>query len=215
MKNFIKQLREKKKITIKELSEILGMSYQNARDIDNNKVILSSKYFEKLCKLFDCSVGELFGENPVPNINIIKLKFYDNHNLLLDLDNNNYTLLSITREMLKFYRISDTFGIIGIKAWEDNMKPIIFHDDFLLIDILNKEITHKSIYVLKEKIFNGEKFEEKIRIKKILFENPFNPTVVVKSLETIAGDYPPYEVKLEEISKMIIGKVVYCGKLIN
>jgi transcriptional regulator with XRE-family HTH domain len=213
MKNFIKQLREEKRISIKELAEALGMTYQNARDIDSNKVILSAKHFDKLCSILNCSVGELFGEKKTTK-NSIKLKYYENHNDLLNIDSCEYELFDISDKMLKFFNITNTFNIICIRAWENNMQPIINNNDFLLIDTLNKEITHKSIYVLKEKIFNGESFEEKIRIKKILFENPSNPTVIIKSLETIAGDYPPYEVKLKEISNMIIGRVIYCGKII-
>ena len=207
MKNFIKQLREEKRISIKELAEALGMTYQNARDIDANRIILSAKHLDKLCNLFNCSVGELFGEKQTTK-NSIKLKYYENHNDLLNIDSCNYELFDISDKMLNFFNITNTFNIVCIRAWENNMQPIINNNDFLLIDTNYKEITNKSIYLLKERVYSNGEFGEKIRIKKILFENPFNPVVVIKSLTEIMGDFPPYEVSLENAEKMIIGRVI-------
>ena len=213
MKNFCKQLREQKHLSINDVADALGMSYQNWMSIEKNNIVLSSRYFDVLCNLFNCSVGELFGEKQTSK-NSIKLKYYENHNDLLNIDSCEYELFDISDKMLNFFNITNTFNIVCIKAWENNMQPIINNNDFLLIDTNYKEITNKSIYLLKERTYNDGEFKEKIKVKKILFENPFNPVVVVKSLNEIMGDFPPYEVSLEDVGKMIIGRVIYCGKII-
>lgn len=62
--NKIKELRNKKGISQKELGEILGVDQRTVSVWEQNKFEPSDEMKKKLCDYFNIKISELFGEEP-------------------------------------------------------------------------------------------------------------------------------------------------------
>jgi transcriptional regulator with XRE-family HTH domain len=58
-KNYIKQLREARGLTIRELSEKLNTTHQNLSNLENSQVALTYETMEKLAMVFQCHPLEI------------------------------------------------------------------------------------------------------------------------------------------------------------
>lgn len=207
MKNCIKEIRERKRITINNIAEKLEMTYQNASDIEKNKVTLNSKYIEPLCEILNCTISELFGEQEYRerSEDWIKLKYFTNINNLINVNNlNNYEFIGVSKRLLEILSIEDYKKIIILKASEKNMEPIIFNNDFLIIDLDNKEILNNRIYLVNE--------NDKLKIKRIKRTDPNSLDIVISSDNEVDGEYPPYKIPIEKAKTLFFGRVIFYGK---
>ena len=62
-KNNVKSIREAKNIKVQYMLDKLGMTRQNYWNIENNKTNITQENQEKLCKIFNCSINDLYDEN--------------------------------------------------------------------------------------------------------------------------------------------------------
>lgn len=211
MKNKLQQIREKNKMTRKELAEKLNMSEPNLFKIENNTRELNKKYFDKITQLFSCSISQLFGEEIVVSQEtvLIKIKYYNGSlKMFADLSNeNNYKYEFIPERLCKILKISNYSDLIILNAWEKNMEPLISLDDFIIVDLTKKKPENNGIYLMRE--------EEKLKIKKILRKSPKDLNVSILSETQFNDDFDPYELTMEESERDYnIGKVVFYGRSI-
>lgn len=209
MKNKLQEIREKHGMSREQLAKYLGMSVPNLFYIETNARELGKKYFKKITELFDCSIGQLFGEELVTQgeTNLVKIKYYSNLNSSTDFnDNNNYTYEFVPEKLFKMLKISDYNNLIIFNMFDKNMEPIISYDDFVIVDLNKTKSLNNKIYLVKE---DGE-----IKLKKILRTSPFDETITILSENQIEGEYPPYDTTINQIEEFIIGQVVFYGRSI-
>lgn len=209
MKNFIKGIREKRRISINEVADKLKMTYQNASDIEKNKVMLSSKYISPLCEILNCTISELFGEKEYSekNTEIIQLKYYENiyasaGNGCFNDTTETYEYFNFDKEFLNKINIVNNYHNIAIiKATGDSMYPTINSNDLLFVDISKKEIRNNNIYVLNE--------NDVLKVKRIIKDTPFSTDLTIMSDNSF---YKSYILDFERTQALICGQVIYYGR---
>lgn len=210
MKNKLQEMREKKGISREQLAKYLNMSVPNLYMIETNSRELNKKYFEKITQLFNCSISQIFGEELITQgeTNLIKIKYYKNFNSNISDFNNedNYSYELIPERLFKILKIIDYKNLIMFNMPEKNMEPIISLEDFVIVDLNRIKPLNNRIYLIKE--------EQELKLKKILRTSPVDPNIKILSENQIDGDFPPYDLTMEQAKDFIIGQVVFYGRSI-
>lgn len=210
MKNKLQEMREKKGISREQLAKYLNMSVPNLYMIETNSRELNKKYFEKITQLFNCSISQIFGEELITQgeTNLIKIKYYKNFNSNISDFNNedNYNYELIPERLFKILKIVDYKNLIMFNMPEKNMEPIISLEDFVIVDLNRIKPLNNRIYLIKE--------EQELKLKKILRTSPVDPNIKILSENQIDGDFPPYDLTMEQAKEFIIGQVVFYGRSI-
>lgn len=203
-------MREKRGISREQLAKYLNMSVPNLYMIETNSRELNKKYFEKITQLFDCSISQIFGEELITQgeTNLIKIKYYKNFNSsIADFHNeNNYDYELIPERLFKILKIVDYKNLIMFNMPEKNMEPIISLEDFVIVDLNRIKPLNNRIYLIKE--------EQELKLKKILRTSPVDQNIKILSENQIDGDFPPYDLTMEQAKDFIIGQVVFYGRSI-
>ena len=211
-KNNITNLREVNKLSVAELAQKLDISRQNLYKIEKGERGISLVLQDKLCKIFNCSIPDLYNMTEI-KMSVIKeisieLKFYPNllQQDVFDITKiKDYETMQLPDKFMKVLEIAKS-NLIATKIHEKNMEPIISKNDFMIIDLNKKDIANNKIYLIYEL--------EKLKIKRIQRLSPFDTTVTIKSENEIDGEYPPYTVSIEKAKEMILGQVVFYGRSI-
>lgn len=210
MKNCIEKIRVKKRISRVELAKSLHMTYQNLFKIERNKAGITSDRLDDFCNILNCTVAEIFGQIDYTiseNKKMIKVKFYE----YMDKD---YKIFETT-DLKNMFLPEDFFRVLGIERYnnilclknsEKSMEPTISNGDFIIVNEDLKKIANNKIYLINE---NGT-----LKIKRIKQNNPFIDDVVIMSDNQIDGEYPPYTLKVAQAENIILGQVVFYGRII-
>ena len=212
MKNNIELLRKRARISIDEISNKLGMTFQNFRNIELGKTELKKKYEDELCDILKCSVEDLYNTNidmnnigNIQNKKLIPIKFFDlsaSAGFGCFVDNEKYTMIEVGEEFLNKIGIINNYNNIAIlKATGNSMFPTIHNNDLLFVDITKKEIFNNKIYIINE--------DNLLKVKRILKSSPFDKEVVIQSDNQQDGDYPPYNLKIDGNENLICGTVIF------
>lgn len=204
MENYLKKIREDKKISVIQLSKMTGIPRDTIYKIENGISSIKKENMELLTKALNVTIFEIYGGQS----SLICLKYYKNFYEISSFDGttNDYELVGVSERLLEMLNIKNYLNVIILKSYEKNMEPTISNNDFLLVDLDNKNILNDKLYIIDE---NG-----KLKIKRIKRSNPFNSVVIFQSDNQIDGEYPPYEVTLIKAKEMILGQVVFYGRSI-
>ena len=211
-KNNVKSIREAKNIKVQYMLDKLGMTRQNYWNIENNKTNITQENQEKLCKIFNCSINDLYDENISLNdlkenkrSNMVKLRFFDLSASAGNgcfIDNENFEVMEIDEKQLNEMGIVSNYqNIQVIKAKGNSMFPTIHDKDLLFVDTEKKEIFNNKIYIIRE--------DKLLKVKRVLKKSPLDDEITIKSDNEIDGEYPPYNIKIDGLENVICGMVVF------
>ena len=203
--NCIKRIREGKKITQMELAKRIGMSKGNLSQIESGSIGVSQENLKKIAEVLNCSVAQLLGEVDIKQDIIYNIKCYSNINDFV-VNNEDYDFVGVSEKLLNLLKIKDYRNLIISKSDEKNMEPTISNNDFLIIDISKKEPFNNKIYIVKERNY--------IKVKRVLMKSPVDEVITVVSDNQTDGEFPPYELSLNQAKDFIIGQVVFYGRSI-
>lgn len=143
----LKQARQAKKLSLQQLGEMAGVSYQNIQNIEGGKVLQPRK-LDKIAEVLEVPTEYLmFGKGPLDRNN------EDYHVQLLDVsasagnglmmfEENAIKSISVDRKRFKeLFRKEPTYSMKIINAKGDSMAPTFKDNDFLLVDTANTELT--------------------------------------------------------------------------
>lgn len=201
MENFLKKIREDRGLSVIDLSKITGIARDTIYKIENFKTGISKKNIEKLEKALNITSSQLYGGSNTA----ISLRYYVNaKNTDCLTKSEEYELVGVSQKLLDMFCIKDYKQTIVIKSFEKNMEPTISNNDFLIVDLSNKEILNNKIYLIDE--------DGKLKLKRILRKSPFSDKIIIQSDNEIEGEYPPYEIGMEQVKRFIIGQVIFYGR---
>jgi transcriptional regulator with XRE-family HTH domain len=203
--NCIKKIREDKKITQMELAKRIGMSKGNLSQIESGSIGVNQENLKKIAEALNCSVAQLLGEIDIKQDIIYNIKCYSNINDFV-INNEDYDFVGVSEKLLNLLKIKDYRNLIISKSDEKNMEPTISNNDFLIIDISKKEPFNNKIYIMKERNY--------IKVKRVLMKSPVDEVITVISDNQTDGEFPPYELSLNQAKEFIIGQVVFYGRSI-
>lgn len=208
--NNIKKLREINNLSVAEFANKIGTTRQNLYAIEKGERALSMQLQKNICEFLDCNIVDLYNDKNViiKKTNVIKIKYYKDliKENFVNFTNIEFEIIEIPERLLELLNIKNYLNVIILKSYEKNMEPTISNNDFLLVDLDNKNILNDKLYIIDE---NG-----KLKIKRIKRSNPFNSVVIFQSDNQIDGEYPPYELTLIEAKEMILGQIVFYGRSI-
>ena len=190
-KNNVKSIREAKNIKVQYMLDKLGMTRQNYWNIENNKTNITQENQEKLCKIFNCSINDLYDENISLNdlkenkkSNMIKLKYYDLSASAGNgcfVDSENFEVMEVSEKQLNEMGIKGNYqNIQVIKAKGNSMYPTIHDKDLLFVDTEKKEIFNNKIYIIRE--------DKLLKVKRVLKKSPLDDEITIKSDNEIDGE---------------------------
>lgn len=211
----LKNIRQKRKITAEELGKAIGVSKATISLIEAGKVKLDNIKSQKIAKILNCKISDLFGEtefNPEYGSHMVPIKYYPD--ILASagtgcfVSSENFETINIDDKQLAEMGIKssyDNIAIIKVKGY--SMQPTLQDGDLLFVDSSKKEIFNNKIYIINE--------NNNLKVKRLIRESPFSNKAVVKSDNQIDGEYPPYNIDFEKMDKnFICGQVIfYCRSI--
>ncbi len=210
----LKNIRQKRKITAEELGKAIGVSKATISLIEAGKVKLDNIKSQKIAKILNCKISDLFGEtefNPEYGSRMIPIRYYDISASAGNgcfVNNENFEIINIDEIQLKKMGIHENLkDIVIINVKGDSMLPTLQDGDLLFIDTTKKEIFNKKIYVITE--------DNYLKVKRILKNSPDSKEIIIKSDNEIDGEYPPYPKQLDNLPEnFICGQVIfYCRSI--
>lgn len=212
---YLREIRERRKITQQELADKIGTTKSNISLIENEKIKLSVDKAEKIAEILEVKVSDIFGQtqfNPDARLTkMIPIKYFDISASAGNgcfVNNENFEIINIDEIQLKKMGIRDNFkNIVVVNVKGDSMLPTLEDGDLLFIDTTKKEIYNKKIYVITE--------DNYLKVKRILKNSPDSKEIIIKSDNEIDGEYPPYPKQLDNLSEnFICGQVIfYCRSI--
>jgi transcriptional regulator with XRE-family HTH domain len=206
MINNLKNIREKRGLSVIQLSNKSGIARDLIYKIEKGEIGISTKNIILLEKALNVSASEIYGGNPQS----IPIKFFDasaSFHSNYFINNENYDVINIDEKQLNKMNITSNYDdIFIIKARGDGMTPTIQDGDLLFADASQKEIFNKKIYIINE--------EGSLKIKRIIKNRPEAKKITIKSDNETIGEYPPYEMEIDNLKNIICGEVVfYCRRI--
>jgi repressor LexA len=206
MINNLKKIREKRKLSVIQLANKSGIARDLIYKIEKGDIGISTKNIVLLEKALNVSASEIYGGNPQS----IPIKFFDDSTSFYSncfANNENYDIINIDEKQLNKMDIADNYdNVFMMKARGDGMSPAIQDGDLLFIDAFPKEVFNKKIYIINE--------EGLLKIKRVIKNRPETKKIIVKSDNEAVGEYPPYEIEIDDLKNIICGEVVfYCRRI--
>ena len=212
----LRNIRQKRKISAEELGKAIGVSKATISLIESGKVKLDNLKSQRIAKVLNCKISDIFGEtefNPeITSNNMISIKYFPD--VLASagvgclVNNENFDIINIDEKQLQEMGIKSNYeNIAVIKVKGFSMQPTLQDGDLLFVDLSKKEIFNNRIYIINE--------NNLLKVKRLIRESPFSNKATVKSDNQIDGEYPPYEVDLQNINdNFICGQVIfYCRSI--
>ncbi len=212
----LKKIREYNKLSVLQLAKLSGMSRDAIYKIENGENIPNLTTLQKLSAVLKCRTTDLTGETKFdPNCKsvMIPIKYYPDVSASAGkgcfVDNENFETINIDeKHLLEMGIRSDYHNIAVIKVKGYSMEPTLKDGDLLFIDTSKTELYNNKIYVINEN--NG------LKVKRLLWANPFAKTITIKSDNQVEGEFEPYEIEIETMPpKFICGQVIFYCRNIN
>lgn len=213
---YLKQIRQARGLSLEELAKKTGSFKGNLSLVENGKLNLKLERAQKIAEVLKCRTTDLTGETKFdPNCKsvMIPIKYYPDVSASAGkgcfVDNENFETINIDeKHLLEMSIRSDYHNIAVIKMKGYSMEPILKDGDLLFIDTSKTELYNNKIYVINEN--NG------LKVKRLLWANPFAKTITIKSDNQVEGEFEPYEIEIETIPpKFICGQVIFYCRNIN
>ncbi len=187
MNNNLKALREKNGLSIIELSKISGIGRDIIYKMEKGTIGISKKNIPLLEKALGVSASSLFGGCD----SMIPIKYYSS---VFDFSDKKCEFINIDKTQLAEMGIEKDYNdIVIIKINDDSMYPTIVKGDLLFINTKQKQIYNDKIYIIQE--------NNNLKVKRVLRKSPFDTTITIKSDNQISGEFPPYEIDLNDKEK--------------
>ena len=211
----IKQFRESKGLKQGEFAESLGYSQGFVSEIECGKAKLSRHFLEQLMQVYAISADYILSTQPeVENGSLpeqkevtVSIRYYPDLDLL---DKNlypNFTkcpviLVPISARALK-PRVGHSY--IMVVAQHDGMNPVISPGDIIVVDLDDKEIREKRVYLIKYENEFLFRYVTRYRSKAMsgFFLNAQEPSVGTHFVEEGTG------------GDILFGRVVWVCKLLS
>jgi transcriptional regulator with XRE-family HTH domain len=223
MKNNVKILRLKNKISINEMCELTGMTRQNLFNIENKEQPLTQERLNQFAEIFHCNINDLYDENldlskmNTKNNEFFNIKFYKNLvNYLLngreDFDKilndvRNYSVLAKDKNTFSILNIMSIFEkVIAFQYNVNSMYPTVQNRDLVYVDLNNKNIVDNKIFLIKEGRI--------LKIRRIKQDNPIIFNFTITSDYRTDFDYKEYVLSEEQLQKNIYGRVISIERII-
>ena len=220
MKNNVKKMRKSKKMSIVVLAELLGMTPQSVRDIEAGRRAVTEENQLKIRNIFNCSLNDIYDEDlDVNNLghndikNSVKIRFFKN---LLDMKVSSHEELKSKIELEEEFKFIDldnyailknkynTNGIICTNINFNYMYPTLKNDDLIFVDINNTSFVDNKLFMVLENNY--------IKIRRIKQPNPAENNYTISSDNDKDYEYKLYNLKLEELTEKVLGKIIFCFK---
>jgi transcriptional regulator with XRE-family HTH domain len=155
IKNYLDKLMEREHLTATKIAKMLNLTDSAISQFKNGASGLKISNIKQLAKVLNCSIGELFGEEPINNHRVVNIKFIEKINLIDSFDDlkneEQYSNLSIDENLFLFLGLYNNIkSLIIIKQPNNSMYPMIETGDLIVIDISQNELIKDGFYLLKE-----------------------------------------------------------------
>lgn len=207
-KSPLKKIREKKKLSLRKLGELTGLSFSYLRKVEQGIVRLHEENLSKLSKALGVSMSYLLGESELKN-EYIYLLWYENIHVFAD-DNQEEELRpwGILKGILKnTFPEKDIDQIVMIRIKDDSMSPIIENEEVILCYKLSNEIDYNTLdgsYIFK--------YKKDVFVRKLFFNKEKNIINAVAENK----NYPSFNIDLSKTNQQfqVVGEVLIPAKQI-
>ena len=212
---YLKEIRLARKMSLDELAKKTGSFKGNLSMVENGKLNLKLERAQKIAEVLRCRTTDLTGETKFdPNCQsiMIPIKYYPN--ILASagtgcfVNNEEFKTINIDELQLLEMGIKSNFNNIAvIKVKGYSMEPTLKDGDLLFVDSSKKEVYNNKIYIINE--------NNNLKVKRILWANPFAKSITIKSDNQVEGEFEPYEVEIRNLPEnFICGQVIfYCRSI--
>lgn len=204
MINNLSNIRKKKGLSVIKLAELSGIGRDIIYKMEKGEIGISKKNMPLLEKALETTASEIYGGIS----KVIPIKYHPNIYASAGygyfVNDENFETINIDEKQLIEMNINSNYENIHIiKAVGRSMEPTIMDNDLLFIDVTKKEIFNDKIYIINE--------NNTLKVKRVIRKSPFDNVITIKSDNQVSGEYPPYEINLENEDQMncIKGQVVF------
>jgi transcriptional regulator with XRE-family HTH domain len=203
-KNSVDELLKRKNITSDELAKRTKLGKSAISQFKNQKNGLSIENVIKITKVFGCSIGELFCEIPLDFKDIENIKIISNINNFACVDDilsnsNNYNNYGISKKLLGLLGAKNQYEIILTNINNTSMYNTINSNDYVFIDIKEKNIVKDGLYLIKE---HGT-----LEIRRIIINDKNSTVSILKDNKEYKGSLEK-NYKMSELEDIVDGKVL-------
>lgn len=152
MKNNIREIRQKRGLTLTELAKRLNMGKGNLSNIETGKLGLTQENINKLSEILKVSSSEILGDQPINQESLIKIKYIDNILLIKNCQQfESADEFVLDEKFLFFLGIKEKFKkTLIIKAPNNSMYPVIETGDIIFVDTTETIIIRDGLYLIQE-----------------------------------------------------------------
>jgi len=198
----LKRIREQKKLSLRKLSELTGISFSYLRKLEHGNHRLNSENLSILSKVLGVSMGYLLGESELKDEYIYLLWYENIHFFANDNQKEELRPWGVFKGILKnTFPEKDIEKIVMIRIKDDSMSPIIKNEEVILCYKLSNEIDYNTL--------NGSyifKYKKDIFIRKLFFNKEKNLINAVAENK----NYPSFNIDLSKQSQQfkVVGEVL-------
>jgi len=201
-KSPLRKIREKKKLSLRKLAELTGLTNSYLSQLERGAKRLHSGNLPLLSKALDVSMGYLLGENALKDEYIYLLWYENIHFFANDNQKEELRPWGVFKEFLRnTFPGKDLENIVLIRMKDNSMAPEVKAEDiaicYKLINKVNYELL-QGIYILK---YDGEVFVRKLT---------FNKKKNIISAIAENNKYPSFDIDLSKQNQQfqVVGEVL-------
>ena len=206
-KSPLKKIREQKKLSLRKLGELTGLSFSYLRKVEQGIVRLHEDNLFKLSKALGVSMGYLLGESELKD-EYIYLKWYENIQVFADDSQEEFRPWGILQGILKnTFPRKDIEKIVMIRIKDDSMSPIIKDEEVVFCYKISNNIDWDTLsgnYIIK--------YKKDVLLRKLSFNKEKNIISAVAENK----NYPSLSIDLSNKNEHfhIVGEVLILVKQI-
>jgi transcriptional regulator with XRE-family HTH domain len=205
MKNNIREIRQKRGLTLTELAKKLSMSKGNLSQMETGKLGLTQENIDKMTSILKVSSSELLGEKMVTEKELINIRYVDN---ILSIKSKeeleSVDTFVFDEKFLFFLGVGDVLkNILIIKAVNNSMYPNIENGDIIFINRSENSIIRNGFYLLLEQGI--------MQIRQVIIDKE-NKKIKTSAINKDSFGNLENVYRQNELADTVCGRVIFCIK---